>query len=114
MSWEVGKKYKWAYSWGEVLAGPSPDGEYAWRDERGALYVGSADDLDISPEPYVEPLKQTVWLNVYKTGGGRLLRTHEIYYTLKEAEQSADTPRLVGRIKVELVEGRFDDEEGKE
>jgi len=73
--------------------------------ETGRSLTTTEDACDLIEE-YTEPLTQEIWLNVYKPE--HLDTFHKVYSTKEEADSYALSER-VGRIKVTLKEGQWDE-----
>jgi hypothetical protein len=64
--------------------------------------------VDSHFELFVEPLKETFYLNVYKDDD-TLFVGHKHYDSVRDAEEDTRSGTPVGRVKVEIVEGKFEE-----
>jgi len=115
---EVGKEYETgggsvyridaAHPEGKRFVSWTPDGCYVWNAAGIAAFTGT----NLVREHKPEPKRLVVWINEYP--GDSVNRTEigtligYVYYSRKEADLNA-SPDRIGRHRVELVSGKWDE-----
>ena len=91
----------------QPLLGVDSTGQFTTWYLDGQYLKGCTDGMDLSHK-YIEPLTNHIYLNVYKVGDNTPLFVEAHYLTATLAKEMA-AATCVGRVKVILTEGVFDE-----